>query len=70
LYEKLEVVTELKPTDQQMQDLILGWKVAKFVKSNAIVYARDAMILEIGSGRREHALVWKPERHLSPSRYL
>ena len=51
LYESIEVVTEKKPTDQQMLDLMFGWKVAKFVKSNAIVYARDAMTIGVGAGQ-------------------
>ena len=51
LYESIEVVTEKKPTDQQMLDLMFGWKVAKFVKSNAIVYVKDAMTIGVGAGQ-------------------
>ena len=51
LYESLEVVTELKPTDRQMDDLLFAWQVAKFVKSNAIVYARDQMTIGVGAGQ-------------------
>jgi phosphoribosylaminoimidazolecarboxamide formyltransferase/IMP cyclohydrolase len=51
LYEKLEVVTELAPSDQQMQDLLFAWKVAKFVKSNAIVYADKQMTIGVGAGQ-------------------
>ena len=36
----LKVVTKLAPTEAQFADLLFAWKVAKFVKSNAIVYAR------------------------------
>jgi phosphoribosylaminoimidazolecarboxamide formyltransferase/IMP cyclohydrolase len=39
---RLKVVTKLAPTDAQFADLLFAWKVAKFVKSNAIVYAKDA----------------------------
>lgn len=51
LHEKLEVVTELKPNDQQMQDLLFAWQVAKFVKSNAIIYARNNMTIGVGAGQ-------------------
>ena len=48
---ELRVVTRLAPTAQQMQDLAFAWKVAKFVKSNAIVYAREDRTLGIGAGQ-------------------
>jgi len=51
LYETLEVVTKTKPTEAQMADLLFSWKVAKFVKSNAIVYARDLMTIGVGAGQ-------------------
>ncbi len=51
LYDSLEVVSDLKPTDQQMEDLLFAWRVAKFVKSNAIVYARDQMTIGVGAGQ-------------------
>ncbi len=51
LYDSLQVVTELKPDDQQMDDLLFAWRVAKFVKSNAIVYARDQMTIGVGAGQ-------------------
>ena len=38
--DELKVVSKLAPTDRQFTDLLFAWKVAKFVKSNAIVYAR------------------------------
>jgi phosphoribosylaminoimidazolecarboxamide formyltransferase/IMP cyclohydrolase len=47
----LKVVTKLAPTDQQIEDLLFAWKVAKFVKSNAIVYAKDGMSTGIGAGQ-------------------
>jgi len=47
----LKVVTKKKPTDAQRADLLFAWKVAKFVKSNAIVYARDGMTLGVGAGQ-------------------
>jgi phosphoribosylaminoimidazolecarboxamide formyltransferase/IMP cyclohydrolase len=48
---ELRVVTRLAPTAAQLADLMFVWKVAKFVKSNAIVYATDGMTLGIGAGQ-------------------
>ncbi|HYQ71483.1 MAG TPA: bifunctional phosphoribosylaminoimidazolecarboxamide formyltransferase/IMP cyclohydrolase [Gammaproteobacteria bacterium] len=47
----LRVVTKRAPTDQQMLDLLFAWRVAKFVKSNAIVYCRDGMTIGVGAGQ-------------------
>jgi len=51
LTNKLEVVTKVAPTEQQMADLQFAWKVAKFVKSNAIVYANQSMTVGVGAGQ-------------------
>ena len=51
LYDSLEVVTEKQPSEQEMIDLIFSWKIAKFVKSNAIVYARDQITIGVGAGQ-------------------
>ena len=51
LTSKLEVVTKVAPSEQQMSDLKFAWKVAKFVKSNAIVYANDNMTVGVGAGQ-------------------
>ncbi len=51
LYERLEVVSKLKPDDAQMADLLFAWQVAKFVKSNAIVYAHECMTIGVGAGQ-------------------
>jgi len=51
LYNKLDIVTELKPDEQQMQDLLFAWQVAKFVKSNAIIYANHNMTVGVGAGQ-------------------
>ena len=51
LYQGLEVVSEVKPNDSQMQDLIFAWQVAKFVKSNAIIYASEQMTIGVGAGQ-------------------
>jgi phosphoribosylaminoimidazolecarboxamide formyltransferase/IMP cyclohydrolase len=47
----LQVVTRKQPTAQQMQDLLFAWKVAKFVKSNAIVFCGGGMTLGVGAGQ-------------------
>lgn len=47
----LKVVTKKQPTEAQLKDLLFCWKVAKFVKSNAIVYARDGMTIGVGAGQ-------------------
>ena len=49
--EALHVVTERTPSDAEHQDLMFAWKVAKHVKSNAIVYARDTRTIGIGAGQ-------------------
>lgn len=51
LYERLEVVTKRQPTPEEMADLLFAWKVAKFVKSNAIVYAKDGATVGVGAGQ-------------------
>jgi phosphoribosylaminoimidazolecarboxamide formyltransferase / IMP cyclohydrolase len=47
----LKVVTRRAPTEAQIHDLIFAWKVAKFVKSNAIVYAHNRQTIGIGAGQ-------------------
>ena len=47
----LKVVTERQPTEQEIDDAMLAYKVARFVKSNAIVYGKDNAILGVGAGQ-------------------
>ncbi len=47
----LRVVTRVKPTEAQMADLLFAWKVAKHVKSNAIVYVKDGATVGVGAGQ-------------------
>ncbi len=47
----LKVVTKVAPTPDQMADLLFAWKVAKHVKSNAIVYVRDKATVGVGAGQ-------------------
>ena len=49
--DELKVVTKLAPTESQLGDLLFAWRVAKFVKSNAIVYARDGRTIGVGAGQ-------------------
>ena len=49
--EKMEVVTEKKPSQEEMKDLIFAMKVCKYVKSNAIVVVKNEMTLGIGGGQ-------------------
>jgi len=48
---ELKVVTKVQPTEQQMDDLLFAWKVAKYVKSNAIVFCAGGMTLGVGAGQ-------------------
>ena len=47
----LKVVTQIEPTAQQMNDLLFAWKVATYVKSNAIVFCKDGMTMGVGAGQ-------------------
>ncbi|MGL5037594.1 MAG: bifunctional phosphoribosylaminoimidazolecarboxamide formyltransferase/IMP cyclohydrolase [Aeromonas sp.] len=47
----LTVVSKRQPTQAELQDLLFSWKVAKFVKSNAIVYAKDGQTIGVGAGQ-------------------
>ncbi len=51
LYAELKVVSKRQPTAKEMEDLLFTWRVAKFVKSNAIVYGRDGMTIGVGAGQ-------------------
>jgi len=50
-YDDLKVVTKIQPDQEQFKDLLFCWKVAKYVKSNAIVYARDGQTIGVGAGQ-------------------
>lgn len=47
----LKIVTKRAPTEQEIHDLVFAWKVAKFVKSNAIVYASKRQTIGVGAGQ-------------------
>ncbi|HEY0974855.1 MAG TPA: bifunctional phosphoribosylaminoimidazolecarboxamide formyltransferase/IMP cyclohydrolase [Solimonas sp.] len=48
---ELKVVTKRAPTETELRDLVFAWQVAKFVKSNAIVYVKDRMTVGVGAGQ-------------------
>lgn len=48
---ELKVVTTIQPTEQEIRDLLFCWEVAKFVKSNAIVYAKNGQTIGVGAGQ-------------------
>ena len=47
----LKVVTKRQPTEDEIRDMLFTWKVAKMVKSNAIVYAKDGRTIGVGAGQ-------------------
>jgi phosphoribosylaminoimidazolecarboxamide formyltransferase/IMP cyclohydrolase len=47
----IKVVSKLQPTPAQLQDLMFAWKVAKYVKSNAIVFCANGMTMGVGAGQ-------------------
>ena len=51
LYDDYEVVTNRKPTDKELEDLLFAWKVVKYVKSNGIAVAKDKQTVGIGPGQ-------------------
>ncbi|GAA0070728.1 bifunctional phosphoribosylaminoimidazolecarboxamide formyltransferase/IMP cyclohydrolase [Clostridium sardiniense] len=59
LIDEIKVVTEKAPTEKEMQDLLFGMKVVKYVKSNAIVVANDGVALGIGGGQVNR--IWPTE---------
>ncbi|MEM4195454.1 MAG: bifunctional phosphoribosylaminoimidazolecarboxamide formyltransferase/IMP cyclohydrolase [Candidatus Anstonellales archaeon] len=51
LFERFEVVTKRKPTEEERKAMVYAWKIAKHVKSNAIVYAKENRAVGIGAGQ-------------------
>ena len=51
LLNEMKIVSEAQPDEQEINDLLFAWKVAKFVKSNAIVYAKNNMTIGVGAGQ-------------------
>ena len=56
---ELKYVSKVKPTDEQMRDLLFAFQVVKFVKSNAIVCAKDKMTIGIGAGQMSRIYAMK-----------
>ena len=68
----LKVVTKRQPTDQELADCLFAWTVAKHVKSNAIVYAKDGITAGIGAGqmnRRDSARIAAIKAHEAAETY-
>ncbi|VVC01228.1 Bifunctional purine biosynthesis protein PurH [uncultured archaeon] len=51
LYKELKVVTKRKPTEAEMKSMLYAWKIAKYVRSNAVIYARENRAVGIGAGQ-------------------
>ncbi len=51
LHQELRVVTQRQPSPEEMADLLFAWQVAKYVKSNAIVYGKGKMTIGVGAGQ-------------------
>ncbi len=47
----LQIVSQRQPSERELRDMLFAWKVAKFVKSNAIVYAKNGQTIGIGAGQ-------------------
>jgi len=47
----MRVVSKVQPSAAQMQDMLFAWKVAKYVKSNAIVFCKEGMTVGVGAGQ-------------------
>jgi phosphoribosylaminoimidazolecarboxamide formyltransferase/IMP cyclohydrolase len=62
LMEEMDYVTEKKPTENQITDLLFGMKVVKYVKSNAIVVVKDGMAKGIGGGQTNR--IWSAAQAL------
>jgi len=62
---ELKVVTDKKPTDKEMEDLIFAWKVVKHTKSNGIAIAKDKQSLGIGPGQVNR--IWAVEQSIERS---
>ncbi len=65
LKEELKIVTDRKPTEKEMEDLLFGWKAVKNIKSNAVVLVKDKGTIGIGMG--EVNRVWAVENAISRS---
>ncbi|MDH5710769.1 MAG: bifunctional phosphoribosylaminoimidazolecarboxamide formyltransferase/IMP cyclohydrolase [Gammaproteobacteria bacterium] len=51
LFNSMDIVSERKPSEKEITDMLFTWRVAKFVKSNAIVYGKDQMTIGVGAGQ-------------------
>ncbi len=54
--DEVEIVTKLKPSNEELNDLLFAWKVAKYVKSNAIVFAKNFQTIGVGAGQMSRVI--------------
>ena len=54
--QEIKVVKKRVPTEDELKDLLFAWKVAKFVKSNAIVFAKNDQTIGIGAGQMSRVI--------------
>ncbi len=66
LYEKLEVVTDRKPSHEEIEDLLFAWKIVKHTKSNAIALAKDKGTVAVGPGQVSR--IWALENAIKQGR--
>ncbi len=66
MIDDMKVVTEKQPTEREKSDMILGMKVVKHVKSNAIVVVKDGMAIGVGTGQTNR--IWATEHALQHAR--
>ena len=65
LYPELKVVTRRQPTEKELADLELAWRIVKHTKSNGIAIAKDGQSLGIGPGQVNR--VWAVEQSIQRS---
>ena len=65
---EIKVVTERKPSEKEMEDLLFAWKMVKFVKSNGIALAKDKQSIGIGPGQVNR--IWATEQCMEHAKEL
>ena len=68
LLDEYEVVTNTKPTPEQMEDLLFTWKIVKYVKSNGIAIGKDKQSIGIGPGQVNR--IWATKQAIEHSEEL
>ena len=68
LLDEYEVVTETKPTKEQLEDLLFTWKIVKYVKSNGIALGKNKQSIGIGPGQVNR--IWSTKQSIEHSKEL